>query len=137
MHKWRQWETASEVEWGLAVQRESVIRPLAEQETLTKEQLQEAMLRLDISRSLLYRLVQRHKQRPQTSSLLPWKRGRDLNVHALDQKQEDLLQACIEEFYLTRERPSISALLREVKRRFSEQHLPAPTYHCLQACCGH
>jgi hypothetical protein len=29
MQKWRQWETASDVDWGLAVRREFVIRLLA------------------------------------------------------------------------------------------------------------
>jgi hypothetical protein len=84
MQKWRQWETADEADWRLAVRREAVIGPLAEQEKLTKEQLEQAMLRLEIGRSLLYKLFERYKQRPQTSSLLPWKRGRDRNVHILD-----------------------------------------------------
>ena len=30
MQKWRSWQAASEAEWGLAVEREMVIRPLAE-----------------------------------------------------------------------------------------------------------
>ena len=75
MQKWRQWEAAGEVDWGLAVEREAVIRPLAEEEKLTKERLHEAMIRLGLSRSALYKLVHRYKERPQTSSLLPWKRG--------------------------------------------------------------
>src|ERR1700733_3214802 len=29
MQKWQQWESASEADWGLAVEREAVIRPLA------------------------------------------------------------------------------------------------------------
>jgi putative transposase len=118
MQKWRPWETANEVEWGLAVERESVIRPLAEEERLTNGRLQEAMLRLGLSRSVLYKLVQRYRDRPQTSSLLPWKRGRDWNLQVLSPKQEELLQACIQEFYLPRERPTVAALMREVKRRF-------------------
>jgi putative transposase len=72
--------------------------------------------------------VHRYKQRPQTSSLLPWKRGRGRNIHLLDFKQEDLLQSCIREFYLKRERPSVAALMREVRRRFSENQLPIPAY---------
>jgi len=75
MQKWRPWETANQVEWGLAVERESVIRPLAEEEKLTNVRLPEAMLRLGVSRSALYKLVQRYRDRPQTSSLLPWKRS--------------------------------------------------------------
>src|ERR1035437_10248509 len=115
MQKWRQWETASEADWGLAVERESVIRPLVEVEGLTEKGLQEAILRLDLSRSVLYKLLHRYKQRPQTSSLLPWKRGRDSNMYVLTPEREDLLQSCIREVYLTPERPSIAALAREVR----------------------
>ena len=35
MPDWRQWETASQAEWGLAVERESVIRPLVEEDKLS------------------------------------------------------------------------------------------------------
>jgi len=132
MQKWRPWETANEVEWRLALERESVIRPLAEEQRLTNGRLQEAMLRLGLSRSVLYKLVQRYRDRPQTSSLLPWKRGRDLNLQVLSPKQEELLQACIQEFYLTRERPTVAALMREVKRRFSERQLPTPVYRTVR-----
>ena len=52
MQKWRQGETASKVDWGLAVERESVIRPRAEEEKLTNQRLQEAMLRLGLSPTL-------------------------------------------------------------------------------------
>jgi hypothetical protein len=31
MEKWRQWEAASKADWGTAVERESVIRALAEE----------------------------------------------------------------------------------------------------------
>ena len=35
MQKWRPWEAASDTEWGLALEREAVIRPLTEQERLS------------------------------------------------------------------------------------------------------
>lgn len=132
MSNWRQWETASDADWGLAVERESVIRPLAEEEKLTGELLQEAMLRLNLGRSVVYKLIQRYRCRPQTSSLLPLKRGRDSDVCVLDQDEERLLQSCIREFYLTPERPSMGALVRETRRRFFERHLPLPDYRTVQ-----
>jgi putative transposase len=132
MQQWRQWETASEADWGLAVKREGVIRPLAEEEKLTKDRVREAMLRLNLGRSVLYKLIHRYKQRPQTSSLLPWKRGRGSNVRVLAPEQEDLLQSCIRDFYLTPERPSMAALVRETKHRFFERQLPAPDYRTVQ-----
>ena len=132
MKNWRTWEPASEMDWRLAVERESIIRALAEAARLTQEQVKDAMTRLNLSRSVLYKLVQRYKQRPRTSSLLPFKRGRGRDVQLLHQQQEDLLQECIRQFYLTPERPSLAALVREVKRRFCECQLPTPAYETVK-----
>ncbi len=62
MQKWRPWETASEADWALASQREPVIRLLAQQERLTGESTQQAMIQLGVSRSVLYKLVRRYRQ---------------------------------------------------------------------------
>ena len=132
MQRRRPWDTASKADWGLAVERESVIRPLAEQDKLSGNRVHEAMLRLNLSRSALYKLIQRYRRRPQTSSLLPWKRGRTSRARLLPPEQEELLQSCIREFYLTPERPSVAALVRESRRRFFEQQLPAPAYRTVR-----
>ncbi len=57
MQKWQQWESASDADWGLAVQREAVIRPLAERQRLCTEDVEEAARHLGIGRSVLYCLV--------------------------------------------------------------------------------
>lgn len=132
MQKWRLWEPASDVDWSLAVEREAVVRALAEEAQLNRVQLEDAMLRLKLGRSALYKLLHRYKQRPQTSSLLPWKRGRGRDVRLLGGEQEDLLQDCIRDFYLTRERPSLAALMREVKRRFFERQWSIPAYQTVK-----
>jgi len=41
MQKWRPWEAASDTEWGLALEREAVIRPLTEQERLSTAAVEE------------------------------------------------------------------------------------------------
>jgi hypothetical protein len=89
-----------------------------------------ATRQLGLSRSVLYDLLRRYKQRPQTSSLLPWKRGREAKAKFLDSTREELLNSSIQDFYfyMRLERPSLAALLLEVRRRFSEQNLPAPHY---------
>lgn len=132
MQKWRQWETAPDADWDTAVEREPLIRTLAEEERLTKEQLQEAMLALRVRRGLLYKLLHRYRQRPQTSSLLPWKRGRCAGVRLLAPEREELLTSCIREFYLTPERPSMAAFVRELRRCFSEHQFPAPDYQTVR-----
>jgi putative transposase len=94
MQKWQQWESASEADWGLAVEQEAVIRPLAEQQKLCVEDVEAAVRHLRIGRSVLYNLVHRYRQRPRTSSLLPLKRGRDTYTTVLDQNRELLLDSC-------------------------------------------
>jgi len=132
MQNWRTWEAASDAEWGLALEREAVIRPLAEQQRLSMPAVEKAVQQLRLSRSVLYDLVRRYRRRPQTSSLLPWKRGREARVRLLAPEREELLQVCIREFFLTRERPSTAAFMRELRRRFSERQLPAPNYRTVR-----
>ena len=128
MQKWQHWQTASTADWSGALEREAVIRPLADQLRLTEATVQGAAAQLGLDRVTIYRLVRRYRQRPQTSSLLPRKRGRDRNSRFLEQSREDLIAACIKEFYLVPEQPSIAALLQEVRRRFAERRLPTPNY---------
>jgi putative transposase len=131
MQRWREWSTASDADWSTALQREAVIRPLAEQARLGEREVREAASCLQLGRVTIYRLVRRYRQRPQTSSLMPWKRGRAPRTRAINKEREDLIAACIREFYLMPERPPLAALFREAKRRFAEQGLLAPNYRTL------
>jgi putative transposase len=128
MQKWRNWEAAGEADWLVALKRESVIGPLAAESRPGAHRVEEAARELGLRRSVVYELLRRYRQRSQTSSLLPGKRGHEFKVTLLDPDREQLLSACIEEFYLKPERPRLSALVFEVRRRFSEKRLPAPNY---------
>src|SRR6266542_1960226 len=132
MPKWQEWQTASDGDWGVASQREAVIRPLADQVRLTEEDVTAAAHQLKLSRATLYRLIGRYRQRPQTSSLLPWKRGRNTSTKILDREREELINACIQDFYLTPQRPSMAAFFRELRRRFAERALRPPHYRTVR-----
>ena len=128
MQKWPKWEAAEEADWLVALKRESVIGPLALQSRPGAQRVEEAALELGMGRSVVYDLIKRYRQRSQTSSLLPGKRGREPKVQVLAGDREQLLSSCIREFYLRPERPRLSALVLEVRRRFAEKQLPAPNY---------
>lgn len=91
MQKGHVWEIAGEAAWDVALLRESVIRPLAEHSRLCAESVAEAADQLGLSRTILYKLLQRYRRRPQTSSLLPWKRGRKPVDYLLGEEREALL----------------------------------------------
>ena len=112
----------------MALKRESVLRPLAAQSRPGVQRVDEAALELGLRRSVVYDLLKRYRQRSQTSSLLPGKRGREPKVVVLGHDREQLLTSCIEDFYLKPERPRLSALNLEIRRRFAEEQLPAPNY---------
>jgi putative transposase len=120
MQKTHQWEIAGDAAWGIALQREGVIRPLGEYSRLSVDDIAGAASQLGLSRTVLYKLLQRYRRRPQASSLLPWKRGRKPDEPLLSDDREALLSACITEFYLQPERPSLAALQVEVRRRFTD-----------------
>jgi len=95
MQKWRQSETADADEWQLALEREAVIRPLASKSKLSATLIEEARRQIRLRRTVFYDLLRRYKQRPQTSSLLPWRRGREFKATFLDRPREELLNSCI------------------------------------------
>lgn len=132
MQKVHQWEMAGDAAWSIALQREAVIRPLAEYHRLSVDDIAGAAGQLVLSRTVLYKLLQRYRRRPQTSSLLPWKRGRKPDEPLLSDEREALLTACITEFYLQPERPSLAALQVEVRRRFTERSLAVPNYRTVR-----
>jgi putative transposase len=127
MQKWRNWEAAEEADWLAALKRESVIGPLAAQSRPGAQLVQNAARELGLGRSVVYELLRRYRLRSQTSSLLPGKRGR-AQISVLGRDREQLLGACIQDFYLKPERPRLLDLVLEVRRRFAEQQLPAPNY---------
>jgi putative transposase len=108
MQKWRKWEAAEESDWLMALKRESVLSPLATQSRPGAQRVEEAALELGLRRSVVYDLLKRYRQRSQTSSLLPGKRGREPKVAVLDRDREQLLSS--------------------IQRRFAEKQLPAPNY---------
>jgi hypothetical protein len=55
----QKWEAASASDWSVAVEREAVIQPLAEQKQLSIGDVDDAMSRLGMSRSFLYKLIRR------------------------------------------------------------------------------
>ena len=59
-------------------------------------------------------------------------RGRDSDSNFLDDEREALVAKCIDDFYLTPQRPSHAALLREIRQRFAEHRLPAPNYRTVR-----
>lgn len=121
-------ESIPEDLWKIACQREAVIRPLTAASQIGRKEIEAAAAALGVQRAYLYRLLAAYRERPQTSTLVPQHRGRPHQLRVLDAKVEAVIQAAITGFYLTRERPRFSDLMRDIQARCHAENLAAPNY---------
>ena len=122
------WTSAPAAEWEQARNRERLIRPLAEQPSATRADVEVAAKELGLSRSFTYKLIARYKRHPVVSSLLSAKRGRPAESRILNQDKETILDDAIQDFYLRPERPRMADLIREIGQRCNERNVQPPNY---------
>lgn len=117
----------SRKDWELARRRLEVIQSLNEVTDRTRAHAKQAASELGCSIALVYRLLARHALDPRLTGLLPERRGRRQGLLRLPAGTEEIIQAAIEELYLTRQRPRVSVLVKEVLRRCRTLALPPPS----------
>ena len=120
-------DPASLPDKGLAEahRRLAIIRPLIlassrhEVEAVAREHGKDA--------ATLYRWMREYRRSGMVTSLVPQyhRRGGPLKSR-LDNQQEAIIRAAIEEFYLTKERPSVAETVREVKALCRRKEVKAP-----------
>ena len=118
--------------WDQAVEREAVVRRLAEQPRIRRADFLAACRDLGIKRSRLYQLIGAYKARPLTSSLLTSAVGTQPGTRRLPDEVEAVISEAIEAFYKSPQKPSINALHKEVRRRCRLQDLRAPCWATLR-----
>ena len=132
MRKPPAWHNALPADWELARQREAVIRPLAAQPSLTPVIVSETARTLNLRRSLVYQLVAHYRKRPQTSTLLLGQSGRPRGSRFLEPEREAIIQGAIQHYYLTRERPRIADLMREIGAVCQQRGLQPPNFRSVK-----
>lgn len=114
--------------WEQAVARETVIRRLASMAHPDRAEFLVACRQLGLKRSRLYELIKAYKARPITSSLLTAAAGTQTGSRRLPEVIEAEIAEAIEDFFKSRQKPSINALHREVRRRCVQQGLRVPCW---------
>ena len=114
--------------WEQAVAREVVIRRLASLANPDRREFLSACRELGLKRSRLYDLIKAYKARPITSSLLTGTAGTQTGSRRLPEVIEVVISKAIEDFFKSRQKPSINALHKEVRRRCAQQGLRAPCW---------
>jgi len=125
-------ECADAASWSRARHREAVLRPLAGRSQLSQTIVRDAVQRIGVSRAHFYRLLAAYKLRSQTSTLLRRPDGQIGGTHRLPVEIESLVHQCIEEFYMSRVRPSVAALIRAISQECRRAAVSVPNYRTIQ-----
>ena len=125
-------ELATAEDWNRARHRESILRPLATQSSLSEADIRLGSKQMGIGRAYFYRLLAAYKLRPQTSTLLPGRDGLAAGTHLLPPGTESLVHRCIEEFYMSRVRPSFAALKRRISQECRRIEVPVPNHRTIK-----
>jgi putative transposase len=112
--------------WRETAKRARILAALADHERCSTKQVDEAGKKLKIGRAMVYRLLARFKQRRDTSSLLPTRRGRKTGGKLLKQPQERIIAQLINQVYLSKQKPSVAALHRSIALECFNAKLPIP-----------
>lgn len=101
---------AADADWGRAVEREAIIRPLASKGRLSPADIGLACRQLGVRRARLYELLGRYRAAPVTSSLLGHNPGPAKGRRRLSEDMEALIETAMQDTYRKREKPSVTAL---------------------------
>ncbi|WP_323130600.1 helix-turn-helix domain-containing protein, partial [Sinorhizobium medicae] len=81
---------------------------------------------LAISRATAYRLIKLFRAGGTVMSLVDRRRGRPDGHRVLDDQREEIIRTTISRYYLTRNRPTVSQLVRDVQTNCMSAGLKPP-----------
>jgi len=119
-------------QWLEARRRHAAIRALAETPERTRADAEATAAVLGIDISFVYKLLARYEADPRVTSMLPRRRGRRDGDLVLAAEVDEVIQAAIDEMFLTRQRPRVSDLVTEIRRRCWTLGLPRPSRKTVQ-----
>jgi len=114
-----------------------VIRVLAQSPERSRSDAEAAAKTLGCSVILVYRLLGRDLGDPRVTSLLPGRRGRRHGQPLLPAKIDEVIRTTIDEVFLSRQRPRVSDLVTEVRRRCWTLGLAKPSRKAIGLRANH
>lgn len=119
-------------DWLEARRRHAAIRAFAELPDRTRANAEATAAVLGFDISFVYKLLARYQADPRVTSMLPGRRGRRSGDLVLAAEVDEVIQAAIDETFLTRQRVRVSDLVTEIRRRCWTLGLPRPSRKTVQ-----
>lgn len=123
----------SDADWAIAQKRLAIIKPFIENPLRTRTDAVTQAGKHGLHVATFYRWVRLFESSGQTSSLVPDKRGRKAGTRLLSPEREAVIQAAIEDKYLSKERGSPQEVVEEAQRMCRLAKLPVPNHNTIRA----
>lgn len=114
-------------DWARASALASALRILTESKEDVSKGVANLALDLEVSERTIWRALKRYRNSPLATALVARGVGRRRGCRVLDIDRELVIAGCIQEFYLRRERPTVSALREEIAAKCREKQLKPPS----------
>lgn len=112
-------------EWAKAQERFHIIRPILENRGDLKI-VERAAKEAKVDKATIYRWINRYEQTGSIGSILGKKKNGGRGKSRLSPEQEEIIQKCITEIYLTSFRKSINYLIRAIAFECNKLGIPMP-----------
>ena len=116
----------SDEEWAVAQMRLRMIKPLLDNPQRTEADADRLAAAAGIHTKTLYRWLSIFTKAGHISALVPGRRGRKPGTTLLPKATEAVMLTVIEDFFLTKDKPTVSSTIKEVKRRCRLAHVVPP-----------
>ncbi|MEX1222407.1 MAG: Mu transposase C-terminal domain-containing protein [Idiomarina sp.] len=118
-------DSLSEQDWNIANERYEIIHPLINRPSRKTEDVDRLAEKHGLHRNTIYSWLRCYEQEGLVSVLAPKQRS-DKGTTKIDNRVEHLITETIEEEYLTKQRKSVSSLIRTIEARCRRAKLPCP-----------
>lgn len=125
--------SVSTAQWEEARRVLPIIRALADNTNRTRVDVKAAGTSLGYGPTRMYRLLRRYLANPRLTSLLPQPPGRKRGVSQCAAEIDSLINEVVDAVYLTRQRPRISDIEVELRKRCREVGLRVPSRKAITA----
>lgn len=120
-----------EEKWKIAQKRFEIIKPAIDSR-LSVSELEQLAKANKVHVTTIYRWINRYSDGQQLSSLLPSERDGGKGVSRISQELEAIIQATIEEEYLTKQKKTMQKVCEEVALRCHNAKIAPPSFHTIR-----
>lgn len=129
----RSLDAICEKEWEIARGRYAIIKPLVKMPRFGRADVQRRAKEFGRDPSTLYRWIQRYIAFEDLSTLVPEPHGWAKGHTRIPAHTEAVINEVIQDYYLTKQRPSARKTVREVDRRCNERGITSPAHSTVRA----